>query len=140
MCLLVYAVGLGLARTGSTWFASLTPPPASSANPLAAPHVALAFALLGVAGWRIWWRIGPGTLLRVWGWQVLGLALWAPCLFGLHSLSGSLLIALPSLILTLTSLVGFARRDGWAASMMVPTLFWIGYATYLAAGTWWLNG
>jgi translocator protein len=42
-------------------------------------------------------------------------------------------------LLVVATIVAFARRDRWAALLLVPYLLWILYATALNVAVWQLN-
>ena len=123
----------------AAWYLSLTPPPGTVPSWVFAPVWAALDVLIGLAGWRVWRHAGASAPLRLWGWQLLLNALWAPAFFGLHSTAGGLIAILalwPPLVLTVRA---FLKVDRVAGVLMLPYAGWAGYATYLAAGFWLLN-
>jgi translocator protein len=140
LCLLVGVVDGELAASSlATWYLSLTPPPGTPPSWLFAPLWSALYVLVGLAGWRVWRRAGASAALRLWGWQLLLSALWTPAFFALHSTAAGLLVILalwPILVLTVRA---FVRVEPAAAVLMLPDVAWTGFATYLAAGFWWLN-
>ncbi len=140
MCLLVGVVGGEFAAGSLTrWYAGLAAPPGTPPPWLFGPVWTALYVMIGLAGWRVWRRLGASAPLRLWGWQLALNALWAPAFFGLHSpLAGLVVIAAlwPVLLRTIGS---FRRVDRVATFLMLPYAGWIGYATWLAAGFWWLN-
>lgn len=140
LCLLVGAVDAELAAGSlAAWYLSLTPPPAAPATWLIAPISCTVYALAGLAGWLAWRRVGASAPLRLWGWQLLVSALWVPALFGLHSTLVGLIVILALWPLLLLTLRDFRRLGALSAALMLPYAAWIGFATYLVAGLWWLN-
>ena len=54
--------------------------------------------------------------------------------------TGFVVIALVVLFALISAMiVRFKRHDALAAAMLLPYLAWVGYATSLNAGFWWLN-
>lgn len=100
---------------------------------------------MGVSAWLVWRATCGGVLgrgrsaLRLWGWQLLANALWSPVFFALHSTAGALVIILTMLGLITLTLLAFLRIHTLAGVLLVPYLAWVGYASYLNAGFWWLN-
>lgn len=102
------------------------------------------YATIGVSAWLVWRRIDAAAhrkraALRIWGWQLLANALWPAAFFGLHSTG----LGLAVIAVLLTSIVAVLRAF-WplqraAALLLAPYLAWVGYATYLNIGFWWLN-
>lgn len=123
----------------ATWYLSLTSPPGTPPNWVFGPVWTALYVLIGFAGWRAWRRAGASAAVRLWGWQLFVNALWTPAFFGLHSTAAGLVVIValwPPLVLTVRA---FLNVDRIAAALMLPYAAWTGYATYLAAGFWWLN-
>jgi benzodiazapine receptor len=140
LCLLVGVAEGELAASGlGNWYLSLTPPPGTPPNWVFAPVCGTLYVLVGVAAWLVWRRIGAAPPLTLWGWQLLVNAFWAPAFFGLHSTAGGLLVLLVLTPLILLTLRTFYGVDRVAAALMLPYAASTAYATYLAAGFWWLN-
>ena len=121
------------------------------------------YVLIGVAAWLVWLRrpkLGTadtaaecgrdrlqlsrssgGVLraLRLWGWQLLLNAVWAPAFFALQSTALALLVVAGLLVLIALTARAFAACRPVAAALMLPYLIWTCYAAYLTAGFWWLN-
>lgn len=146
LCLLVGAAGGAVtAPAVRGWYLSLMRPPGTPPDWLFAPVWTTLYVLMGVAAWLVW-RVTRGdmlvrgqTALRLWGWQLLANAVWSPVFFALHSTGAALAIILAMLILIALTLRAFLRIEPWAGALLVPYLAWVGYATYLNAGFWWLN-
>ncbi len=139
--LLVGAAGAALAAgSPQAWFLSLARPPATPpAWAFGSIWMPLS-ALMGVAAWLVWHRAGDAARpLRLWGWLVLVSAAWAPAFFGLHALALALTTFPPLLLLIAATAIVFARRVRLAGLLMLPYFGWMCYATYLAAGFWWMN-
>lgn len=99
---------------------------------------------LGLAAWLVWrrvdpWRLSPRPALRLWGWQIALIALWAPVFFGLRAPMGGLLLAVALAAVSLRTLHAFWRRDRLAGLLLLPPLGWLCYGAYLNIGFWWLN-
>ena len=138
--LLVGAAGAVLAAgSPQAWFLSLTRPPATPPGWLFGSAWMLLSALIGIAAWLVWRTGGEARPLRLWGWQVLVSAAWAPAFFGLHAPGLALATLPPLIVLVAVTAAMFGRRVRPAGLLMLPYLGWMCYATYLAAGFWWLN-
>ncbi|GAB0118088.1 hypothetical protein Acid7E03_21600 [Acidisoma sp. 7E03] len=99
---------------------------------------------MGFAAWLVWrrvdpWRLSARPALRLWGWQIALIALWAPVFFGLRTPGGALLVALVLAMVSGATLHAFWRRDRLAGVLLLPSLAWLCYGAYLNIGFWWLN-
>ena len=140
MCLLVGAASGGLtANSLRTWYLTLTAPPLTPPRWVFGPVWGLLYVTIGVAGWMVWRRSVTVRPLRLWGWQLLANALWAPAFFGLHRPDLGLVVIAAILVLTGLTIHAFARVSRLAAWLMVPYLAWICFAAYLDVGFCWLN-
>lgn len=138
--LLVGAAGAALAAgSPQAWLMSLARPPATPPGWVFESAWMLFSGLLGVAAWLVWRRGGDARPLRLWGWQVLVSALWAPAFFGLHAPGLALATLPPLLALIAATAIVFGRRVRLAGLLMLPYFGWMCYAAYLAAGFWWMN-
>jgi len=145
LSLLVWAAN-GAITAGSVrgWYGSLAEPPGTPPTWLFAPVWTTLYPVMGVAAWLVWRRIDIGAerkraALRTWGWQLLINSLWSPAFFGLHNLGLALVVIGLLLAAILLTIRRFAAIRPVAAVLMLPYAFWVGYATYLNAGFWWLN-
>ena len=140
LCLLVGAAE-GAVTAGSlrSWYLSLTPPPGTPPSWVFGPVWSTLYVLIGVSAWLVWRQVGAASALRLWGWQLLLNALWAPAFFGLHSTAAGLAVIVPLLALILLTIAAFARVRADAACLLVPYAAWTAFAAYLNAGFWCLN-
>lgn len=121
------------------WYPALTSPPGVPPNWVFPVVWTALYTLTGLAGWRVWRRVGAGRALRLWGWQLAIGALWTPAFFGLRNPALGLVVILAFLAAVAATIRAFARIEAQAAWLMAPLLAWVGYATWLNAGFWWLN-
>lgn len=145
LALLVWAANGAITAGGVRgWYGSLAAPPGTPPNWLFGPVWTVLYPLMGVAAWVVWRRIDIGAdqkraALRLWGWQLLINAFWSPAFFGLHQVGASLVIIVVMLAAILWTMRRFAAIQPLGAALMAPYALWVGYATYLNAGFWWLN-
>jgi tryptophan-rich sensory protein len=140
LCLLVGLVGGSMtARAVHSWYPRLHAPPGTPPNWVFAPVWTALYVMIGTAGWRVWRRLGAARPLRLWGWQLLANALWAPAFFGLHSPALAMGILVVLLALIALTVRRFRRVDRTAAALMLPYGAWCLYAAYLTAGFLLLN-
>jgi tryptophan-rich sensory protein len=147
LALLVGAADGSLTAAGArAWYLSLTRPPGTPPAALLGPVWTLLYLLLGTSAWLVWRSpqparpgIGKRAALRLWGWQLLLTAGWAPALFRLHSPGVALVVMLPLLGLIGLTMRAFDRIHRPAAALLLPYALWTCYAAYLNAGFFWLN-
>jgi translocator protein len=101
------------------------------------------YALIGVAGWRVWRRAGSVGAARgalgLWGAQLIVNAAWPGVFFGLGALGAGLAVILVLDALVIATITLARRHDGVAAGLLAPYLVWILYATALNAALWIAN-
>ena len=140
LCLLVGVVGASFTAPAiGTWYATLARPPGTPPNWVFAPVWTTLYVMMGVAAWLVW-RRGGREALRLWGWQLLVNAIWTPLFFAIQSPGAALVVVLGLLLLVTLTAYTFGRLHRPAGFLMLPTVGWTTYATYLNAGFWWLNG
>jgi tryptophan-rich sensory protein len=140
LCLLVGIVGGSMtAHAIPRWYHLLHAPVGTPPNWVFAPVWTTLYVMIGVAGWLVWKRIGAAPALRLWGWQLLANALWAPSFFGLHSPALAMAVIVVLLFLIALTIRTFRRVQRTAALLMLPYAAWCLYAAYLNAGFLLLN-
>ena len=125
------------------WYASLARPPLSPPNWLFGPVWAVLYVMMAVAAWLAW-RVpvsgnGGQPALALWGAQLAVNALWTPVFFGLRLLGPALGVIVLLFGAVAATAVAFWRLDRVAGYLLCPYLAWLGFASYLNAGFWWLN-
>jgi benzodiazapine receptor len=140
LCLLVGVVGGSMtARAVHTWYHALHTPPGTPPDWVFAPVWTVLYAMIGVAGWLVWKRLGASGALRLWGWQLAANALWAPAFFGLHSPYLAMGVMAALLFFVALTIRAFRRVHRTAAVLMAPYGAWCLFAAYLNAGFLLLN-
>ncbi|MGA8438022.1 MAG: TspO/MBR family protein [Candidatus Sulfotelmatobacter sp.] len=131
------------ARSLHTWYPTLRKP---RGNPPASYFGAVwtvLYFLMTISAWNVW-RVGDGwtdaaAAITVFLIQ-LGLnAAWSAIFFGLRSPVWALLEIVLLWALILTSVILFWRISTFSGALLLPSLAWVTYATYLNAGIWRLN-
>lgn len=129
----VVAAGLlvGLGFPPGAWYAGLAKPAFNPPNWLFGPVWTLLYVLIGIAGWRVWYRSGRADLKALWIAQmVLNLA-WSPAFFGARSPALGLVVILPLLAVIVLFIWRSRRADATAALLFVPYAAWVGFASVL---------
>ncbi len=125
------------------WYGSLARPPLSPPNWLFGPVWAVLYVMMAVAAWLAWRVPVVGNAsqpaLALWGAQLAVNALWTPVFFGLRLVGPALGVIVVLFGAVAATAVAFWRLDRVAGYLLLPYLAWLGFASYLNAGFWWLN-
>lgn len=142
-CAVISALGGAVTATSvDGWYQTLNKPPFNPPDWVFAPVWTTVFALIAVAGWRIWRRrntAGAPLTLGLYALQLLLNLLWSVLFFGLQAPTA----ALVEIIVLLTVLVAIlrlsARIDGLATMLWLPYPLWVAFAAVLNAAIVALN-
>jgi tryptophan-rich sensory protein len=100
------------------------------------------YLLMAIAAWLVWRRSsrsGGPAALGLFAVQLALNAAWSPLFFGLHNPG----IAFVDIILLWAAIAAtlwsFGRISALAASLFVPYLMWVSYATALNWAIWRMN-
>ena len=125
-----------------TWYVGLVKPPLTPPSWLFGPVWTALYVMMAVALWLIWKSENSENrkqLMIIFFTQLYLNAMWTPLFFGSHLI----LLALINIIVLLIVIVIFIVRalpEYRAASLlMLPYALWVGFATYLNAGFFFLN-
>ena len=108
------------------------------------PAWTILYAMMAGAAWRLWRRLGarPLEARRALVLFTVQLALnlaWTPVFFGLQQPG----LALAVIVALVGAIVATIARswsvDRAAATMLMPYMAWVSFATALNAAIWWLN-
>lgn len=126
------------------WYQGLVKPPLTPPNGVFGPVWTILYALIAFAVWRILSRppalSGRTGALWTFAMQLALNALWSWAFFGARSPLLGLFVIVPLLVTIVVTMRRFAPLDRLAALLLAPYLAWVGFAAYLNAGVWWLNG
>ncbi|MFI6264650.1 TspO/MBR family protein [Micromonospora sp. NPDC051006] len=136
------AAGIGVlgVRGTSAEYAALIRPSWAPPGWLFGPVWTVLYALVAVAGWLVWRRVGPGPALWAWIVQLVLNAAWTPLFFGAgrYGLAFAEIIVLWLAIGVTVAL--FARVSRAAVLLMLPYWAWVTFAAALNLAIWRLNG
>ncbi len=140
------AAALGSWLTGLSvdagWYAQLTKPPLTPPQPVFGIVWPILYAMMAVSAWLAYRAADFRTAPLAWTLFFTQLALnvaWSGLFFGLRSPGLALVdiaLLLPAIVATAWA---FGRRSRPAGLLLVPYALWVGFASYLNAGFWWLN-
>jgi benzodiazapine receptor len=143
LCFAVAAAGGAVTATSvHGWYQALAKPPFNPPDWVFAPVWSALYALIALAGWRLWRRraaTGASAALRWWGLQ-LGFNLsWSFVFFGAR-LPGAALADIVLLFGAIGVTILLASRvDRAAAWLLAPYAVWVAFAALLNASIWYLN-
>ncbi|MGL4401722.1 MAG: TspO/MBR family protein [Luteolibacter sp.] len=140
----VVCLGLGTASGLSTvggadsWYRELVKPPGTPPPWVFGPVWSVLYVMMGTALGRL---IGHRAWMAVvaFGFQFLLNLAWTPVFFGAHQPGAALGVILSMWLGLLVTILLARKSDPLASWLLFPYLVWVGYATYLNAGIFWLN-
>lgn len=143
MCFAVAAAGGAVTATSvNDWYQGLEKPWFTPPDWLFAPVWSVLFALMAVAGWRVWRVSGSGKA----GWALLAFAVqlglnlgWSILFFGMNLIGAALLEMFVLFGMILLTAFLFAKRDRTAGLLFVFYAVWVGFALMLNTSIWVLN-
>jgi len=125
------------------WYAGLIKPPFNPPNWLFAPVWTFLYVLMGLSLYLAWTERTPKKKEMAYWWFGIQLtlnALWSLVFFGLHALSGGLVVILLLWISIAATIKKFWHISPTAAYLLVPYIAWVTFATILNAALLALNG
>ncbi|MEL7060727.1 MAG: TspO/MBR family protein [Acidobacteriota bacterium] len=132
------AAAFGAAFGPGSWYDEIAKPGWTPPDWLFGPVWTLLYAMIAIAGWRLWTRRARPAL-ALWVVQLVLNALWSWIFFGLHNL-GLAFADIALLWLAIVATIVLARRpDPWAAGLLVPYLLWVTFAAALNFSIWQMN-
>ncbi|MFF5181484.1 TspO/MBR family protein [Micromonospora sp. NPDC000316] len=130
--------GLGVQGTTDE-YASLQQPTWAPPSWLFGPVWSALYALIAVAGWLVWRRVGFSPALWAWTAQLVLNAIWTPLFFG----AGKYGLAFAEIVVMWLAIgltvVLFARVSRVAAALLLPYWAWVSFAAALNLSIWQLN-
>lgn len=139
LVLIVFAVSFfGAQFAPGDWYAQLIKPDWTPPNPVFPIVWSFLYLMIAVAGWRIF--MGSSSVMKVlWVTQLTLNALWSWLFFGLHLIDAAL-IDIAALFFCLLLLIRIAYKSASAVFwLLLPYLFWVGYASALNVVIYYLN-
>jgi tryptophan-rich sensory protein len=137
--LVVAAASFGAVFQPGDWYEDLRKPPLTPPNWIFGPVWSVLYLCVAVAAWLVWRASADRTALALWSAQLTLNALWSYLFFGLHQPALALVEILCLLGLIVATFAVFLRESSLAGSLIVPYAAWVGFASYLNAGVWYLN-
>ena len=133
----VAAAGAVASVDAANFYAQLSkpswPPPAGVFGPV----WTVLYALMGVAAWLVWRSPGPrAAALTLFTAQLAANALWSWLFFGWRLGALATVEVFVLLALIVATIGAFWRTSRTAALLLLPYLFWVGFASLLTWAVW----
>lgn len=143
-CLVAGFIGsIATQSTVTTWYTTIAKPSFNPPNWLFAPVWTTLYVLMGIATGLVWnkgvYHKWVKTALYHFGFQLLLNMAWSLVFFGLKEIFGALLIVLSLFVLLLFTFKWFKVVNKTAAYLLIPYIFWVGFASILNFSIWQLN-
>lgn len=121
----------------ATWYASLNKPSFTPPNYVFPTAWNILYALMAFSLWRLWQAIPRDEFrkraIALFLMQLAVNLAWSWIFFGAESTRGGLTAILALDVLVAMTILAAWKVDRFAASLLLPYLVWIGYATALNA-------
>jgi benzodiazapine receptor len=130
--------GLGVAGTAEE-YRSLRQPAWAPPSWLFGPVWTVLYAMIALAGWLVWRRVGFTRPLAVYTAQLVLNAIWTPLFFGAGRYGLALVDIAVLWLLIGATIFSFWRVRRSAALLLVPYWLWVTFATALNFAIWNLN-
>lgn len=137
--------GLGAAWTNLSvgdWYATLNKPSWNPPKWVFGPVWTALYIGMAVAAWLVWRKNGLADAwlpLLLFGLQLFLNAAWSALFFGLRSPDLAFADIILLWIAILATIIAFGRVSSMAATLLVPYLAWVSFATALNWSIWRLN-
>jgi tryptophan-rich sensory protein len=126
-----------------TWYSTLIKPSFNPPNWIFGPVWTTLYILMGIALYLVWDKGTNKKAVRTAIWvffiHLVVNCLWSVVFFGLHSLSGGIIVILILLAMIIILMKLFYPINRWAAYLLAPYLLWVSFATVLNMTLWLLN-
>lgn len=118
-----------------TWYNSLNKPEFNPPNWLFGPVWTILYLLMGISLFIIWKEDLKNKNVKnafaIFIVQLIINLLWSVVFFGMHSISGGLIVIIVLLVLIIITIVKFKKISFTASILLIPYLLWVCFATIL---------
>jgi len=135
------AVGLliGFLDLPGDWYAQLRKPSFNPPPWIFGPIWSVLYAMIGVAGARLWTLDRRGRAMGMWVFQIILNFVWSPLFFRMHRIDLAFADILGLLVVILGFMVVAWREDRVASGLFAPYVAWVGFAAVLNGAILLLN-
>jgi len=124
------------------WYASLAKPSWNPPGYLFGPVWTALYILMGLAAWLVWREVGLSggrAALGLFVFQLALNALWSYLFFGIHQPGLAFIEIVVLWLAILATTITFWRITATAGVLLLPYLFWVGFASVLNLKLWLMN-
>ena len=133
----VAAAGAVASVDAANFYAQLSKPSWAPPAGVFGPVWTVLYALMGVAAWFVWRSPGPrAAALTLFAAQLAANALWSWLFFGWRLGALATVEVFVLLALIVATIGAFWRTSRTAALLLLPYLFWVGFASLLTWAVW----
>ncbi|MBC18902.1 MAG: sensory protein TspO [Planctomycetaceae bacterium] len=125
-----------------TWYSGIAKPSWTPPDWVFGPVWSLLYAMMAIAAWLIWRNEDrkKSTIPLVWfAVQLILNSFWSVLFFGMQKPSWSMVEVFFLWLAIFMTIRAFWPLSRWAASMLVPYLLWVSFASVLNVAIWQLN-
>lgn len=144
-CLAVgYLSGVVTRGSIEEWYRFIEKPSFNPPNWVFQPVWSALYVMMGVAAGLVWDKIDAKPedvkkALTFFAIQLALNALWSLLFFGLKNPMLALIEIILLWLMIYETYLKFSRINSVSGYLFIPYLLWVGFATILNAGIWWLN-
>ena len=124
---------IGANNVPGEWYRGLAKPTFNPPDWVFAPAWSLLYVLIAIAGARTWLAERSGRAMRLWFAQLVFNFAWSPAFFGWQDPAAALVIVIALLVSVAAFILVSWRRDRLSATLFLPYLSWVAFATALNA-------
>jgi translocator protein len=141
VCFVVAGIGGAVTRTSvETWYPTLARPAFTPPDWVFGPVWTVLYAMMALAAWLVWRRIGwQGSALLLFFVQLALNLLWSILFFGLQLVGLALVDIVVLVIVIALTTIAFWWVDRRAGLLFVPYGIWVAYAGILNGAIWHLK-
>ena len=126
-----------------TWYSTLNKPPFNPPSWVFGPTWTLLYALIGISLFLVWTQPNRDAqrrkALSIFFIQLFLNAIWSPIFFGLHAPIAALIVIVLLWLSIVLTILTFWKISKTAATLLVPYLAWVSFASLLNFSIWQLN-
>jgi translocator protein len=131
--------GVTTAGAVRDWYPTIAKPTWTPPSWIFGPVWTALYAMMAVAAWLVWRRVGWGGALVWFAVQLALNAAWSPVFFGMHRIGLALVNIMLLWLAIAGTTVAFWRVVPVGGWLFVPYLAWVSFATALNFAIWRLN-
>ncbi len=133
---------IGMQNPPDAWYRQLQRPSFAPPDWVFGPVWTILYTTMAIAAWLVWRRRPQQSVkapMIAYGTQLALNAAWSPLFFGAHRIDAALIVILLLWSAIATTIFLFWTRSRPAATLLLPYLAWVTFATALNFEFWRLN-